>query len=229
MSLDRGEEKVRAGFRLAWTFLFPSTKDLVAFSENTRNGPAGDVNLLSTETEYLKLVGNDFGVSAVEPRAKSSVMTLQKAHEMLDDWLKRKPSRGITVDKHACSSAPRAVHPSPRRPSLPKPTSEHIKPLVANGWSVGSIRTSRFPDSCRVLQSHPALRRVYSFNDYTSARHFAHAVVAAIPDPALHSFEGVTLQMDSEINPRLKVWSISELADAPKKYLTYQCAFCPRG
>ncbi|KAJ7141377.1 hypothetical protein C8R44DRAFT_763295, partial [Mycena epipterygia] len=204
MSVKRGEVTPGAGFVLTQIFRFQSTKDLLAFSKNTRNASFGRILLkktpeesnieltvsllapeltrgqihlaIATETEYQKVAGRDFGVSPTP--WLSWVRTPQRAQKMLSKY-RNGPFNFLA------KLGPITPVPLPRAPPAPvsSPPSitegdleRYIAPLVTNGWSV-----RRFPVPISALRGHPTLHRIYSFHDYTSARHFVDAVITAIP------------------------------------------------
>ncbi|KAJ7141364.1 hypothetical protein C8R44DRAFT_763269, partial [Mycena epipterygia] len=237
MPVESGEETSRIGFVFRQTFRFPSTKDLVAFSENTRDMDGQilarktlkesniAVSLLSPEltrgqihfaiameTEHQKVAGSDFGV--VPTPLLDWVRTPQRAQKILNDYRRAAPRFGelAPITPVALPPAPPAPVSSP--PSITEADLEtYIKPLVTNGWSVKKLSLST-----PALRGHSALHRIYSFHDYSSARHFLNTVVAIMPGPTLPSYESVGLRLDSG-KPVVAVWSLSELAeDAPKKY-----------
>ncbi|KAJ7083239.1 hypothetical protein C8R44DRAFT_822587 [Mycena epipterygia] len=231
------------GFVLTRVFHFPSTKDLVTFSENTRNlSSSAGISVASTtfridirsrtlnrslirhaieaETEYQKIVGS--GVSAVLKQRFRKIYTPESAQALLDNYKSRdRPSPLPLVP-----ITPVLLPPAPAAPVLPPisitdaDVETYIKPLVKNGWLVGGIRGGFSGIQSRsALSGHPALSRAYRFRDYTSARDFLHAVVAAstASAPASHSFAGFELRFGTF--PFVGLWSISELAEgAPKKY-----------
>ncbi|KAJ7141385.1 hypothetical protein C8R44DRAFT_867008 [Mycena epipterygia] len=122
------------------------------------------------ETDHKKVVGSDFVVSG---------------------WRKR----GSRLLEELTLITPVALPPVPPAPvSSPSPITEadletYIKPLVMNSWSVRDVSLST-----RALRGHPGLHRIYSFHNYTSARHFFDTVIAIIPD----SYEWVGLRLDSD-------------------------------
>ncbi|KAJ7141408.1 hypothetical protein C8R44DRAFT_847153 [Mycena epipterygia] len=244
--LVRGEEEPRVGFVLKRTLRFPSTKDMVVFSENTRSlllGPIffrkvpeefcpelilglpsveltrGLVHLaIATESEYQNVVGSNFGVGSAS-EGPFWIRTFQAAQKMLIKYEKYGPRTLPTLFVPMNPMVRVALPPAPPAVVFPPPSiteadlETYIKPLMTNGWSLGNL-----PESFASLHGCPALRRVYCFHDYTSARHFFHTVIISILAPANNSYGGAQLQLNSK-HPTVEVYSISELAEgAPKKY-----------
>lgn len=148
------------------------------------------------ETEYQKVVGSEFGVKPPKKNFPGKPKTLQEAEAILAKSGEKKSNKGLESPTFA-PITPVTLPPAPPAPFFSEaPTSiteadleTYIKPLVTNGWTIGGPRTSAFIQYkfLHALQGHPALRRVYTFHEYTSARHFLHTVVANIPAPVRDS------------------------------------------
>lgn len=145
---------------------------------------------------------------------------------------------------------PIKLPPAPPMPtSFPPALTEadlrtYIRPLIANGWVIGSIsQFSQRQEDRALLKYEPSLHRAYHFTDYSSARHFLHTAVAAIPAPRAGSLvrcfppasdkcrdsspspsqTGVDIKLGFTLTPgflhKVSFWLISELApDARRKY-----------
>ncbi|KAJ7468047.1 hypothetical protein FB451DRAFT_1257897 [Mycena latifolia] len=223
-------------------FVFPTTAELVAFTENTRDAPLGSIyvfrNLwtdlhvrslkgvtrsairvaLEAETEYQKIVEHDFPPPIIPG---PGVMSLEQAQRIT---LKKTPH--IRAPPPRVPVEPVALPPAPPPPASPPPSicsddlETYITPLVTNGWRIGGTKPMKktFSEATTALRNAPCLHRTYYFNDYTSARHFLSVIVAAIPAPSPNSFAGVEVRLSFE-NCQLELWSISELAEgAHRKY-----------
>ncbi|KAJ7141409.1 hypothetical protein C8R44DRAFT_763370 [Mycena epipterygia] len=229
MPVERGETKHRAGYRLQRNFRFRNLKEMEKFSNKTREWlgfvsfcqtprfshpeftlkfPSVTLNrglvrlAIEAETEYEKIVGSNFCVPV--PKDVHWVMT--PPTKELDEFWENSPrvlENLAPIRRVSLPCAPPAsVWPLP--PIEEADIKTYLAPLVANGWSVESISRKVFN-----LRGRPALCRVYSFPDFTSARDFVHSVIAVVPDPRVCSYESVELRMDRE-NPSVKVGSISE-------------------
>ncbi|KAJ7468045.1 hypothetical protein FB451DRAFT_1257885, partial [Mycena latifolia] len=228
-------------------FNFPSTKELAAFIQNTRNVPSNIAvspklatvfSLLGskgkgvtrsvirlaieTETEYQKICPNG-PIPHVRPIQK--VTSLEAAQSMERQSHKKKllPSRSVVP----CTPIVAVALPvPPPAPVFPPPSitgvdlETYIKPLITSGWHIRGVPTP--PRSGRrdfsQLQGHPSLHRVYAFHDPTPMKDFLLEVVDAIPPPAADSLAGVQMTFSlHESHYRLQVASFSELAEGAPK------------
>ncbi|KAJ7108693.1 hypothetical protein C8R44DRAFT_295434 [Mycena epipterygia] len=240
---NRGEETPIRGYLFKRVFHFPSTKELLAFSENTRDTqscglhafcklPQCRVSLPSptltrglihrafeAEAAYQQVVGSEYDVKPPK-RTSHWIMTSQHAQKILGSI-----QPPILSNLETAPITPVALPPTPPTADLPPPSiteadlATYLHPLIANGWSIGDIRQAWYPTgtSYYATSHKPALTRVYFFRDYTSARHFLHTVIAAIPNPEHLSLEGAILPWDT-VTPRVEVFSISRLAAGWPKY-----------
>ncbi|KAJ7100039.1 hypothetical protein B0H15DRAFT_796748 [Mycena belliarum] len=245
-AFDLSREKYQVGDEpehfstLRRAFLFPNIAAVAAFTESTRSAPwgtilifrnlTGDVILRSphgvtrstirlaieTEAEYQKIVGGNF-----QPSTTLGPMSTEQTQALVH---KKTPHKPRSVALHPIT--PVALPPAPPAPALPPPSvsfedlETYIKPLVTNGWRIGGIKPMKpaFREATNALKNQPCMHRTYYFEDYASARHFLHAVTAAIPPPAPNSLAGVEVRLTSE-TLAVDIWSISELAeDEYKKY-----------
>jgi hypothetical protein len=156
------------------------------FAEVCLRSPGGvDRSVIRTafgnEAQYQKIVGTDFPVPPVKP--KLVVTSLQQAEAIANEKAPRISWRTLDL----APVTPVAL-PQPPAVSLTSSITEddlekYLKPLITNGWRLGGIRPMRrFKESRDALRNVPCLHRLYCFNDYASARHFFHTVVAAIPE-----------------------------------------------
>ncbi|KAJ7474713.1 hypothetical protein FB451DRAFT_1464662 [Mycena latifolia] len=80
---------------------------------------------------------------------------------------------------------------SPPNSSLRSPEGVN-RSLIRLAFETDGILEDLPASSCSICEAdfkgHPCLRRTYRFHDYPSAKHFFHAVVAAILAPAPNSF-----------------------------------------
>ncbi|KAJ7108673.1 hypothetical protein C8R44DRAFT_803325 [Mycena epipterygia] len=195
------------------TFPFSSTKDLMAFMENTRDAPSGDLivfrglkecdvclrsragvtqSLISlaieTENEYEKIIGRNYAIPYVDPMFHA--MTLSEAGLLAVEIAKDSRSMKPAPPPPSLPIAPVLLPPPPLVPASPPPSITepdleiYIEPLITNGWSIGGVKAlARFDAARKAFRRLPSLNRVYRLRDYTSARHFFRAVVALIPPP----------------------------------------------
>ncbi|KAJ7456924.1 hypothetical protein FB451DRAFT_1275254 [Mycena latifolia] len=226
------------------TFDFRSTKELVAFSQNTRNVPANitvsphlsarfylnsqegitrSVIRLAIETgaEYQKIcpdaaVRTDTFFHPKSLKAFAAAFSERKPRDHPPA-----PQNHAPIVSVALPSLPPA--PALRPPSITQGDLEtYIKPLVANGWYIESIPfKGLFTDNRAAkanfhLPGNPSLHRVYRFHDYASAKDFFIAVVAAIPEPT-HGLAGVKVQLFKD-RCTVHLVSFSKLSEGARPY-----------
>ncbi|KAJ7108674.1 hypothetical protein C8R44DRAFT_803327 [Mycena epipterygia] len=234
------------------TFIFRFFTELVTFSANTQNATSGNIFALrglqecdvylrspagvarslihlaiETENEYKKIVGDESEYMRPYVNPVYHIMSPTAARPLA---LKYSKPRTIKPGPPLVPLTPVVLPPAPPIPASPPPSiteadlKTYIEPLVTNGWCIAGVKAvERFSAAREALKGLPSLNRVYRFHDYTSARQFFHAVVAAIPPPTRSQSNveedvqaGVEVRLTA-VDNKIEVWSISELAESERK------------